>query len=103
MSVPSIDHVNIKILARQPYPADLGKVIPVFHRWIQEELVGGLPIDVADYRHVPSGPGVMLIGHESNYSLDLEFGRLGLLYNRKLPAQGSFEEKLRDAYGAALA
>jgi hypothetical protein len=99
----TVDHINIKIMAREPYPADLEKAIPVFHRWIQDQVLGELLVDVADYRHVPAGPGVMLIGHQSNYSLDLEFNRLGLLYNHKLPASGTFEDKLRDAFGAAVA
>ena len=54
-------------------------------------------IDVADYRHVPAGPGVMLIGHEANYSLDMTKGRLGLLYNRK-QAGGAAQENLRQAF-----
>src|SRR5262245_38797576 len=59
-------------------------------------------IDVADYRHVPNGPGVMLIGHEANYSLDNTKGRLGLLYSRK-QAGGEARENLRQAFDAALA
>jgi hypothetical protein len=48
--------------------------IPVFHRWIQHAAVPGLLIDVADYGHVPEGPGVMLIGHEADRALDLAGG-----------------------------
>jgi hypothetical protein len=32
---------------------------------------------------VPQGPGVVLIGHGSDYFMDLGEGRLGLLYSRK--------------------
>ena len=42
-----------------------------------------LLIDVANYAHVPKGPGVVLIGHGSDYFMDEGEGRLGLLYNRK--------------------
>ena len=59
-------------------------------------------IDVADYRHVPRGPGVLLIGYEANYSLDYAKGRLGLLYSRK-QAGGSAQENLRQAYDSAVA
>lgn len=48
--------------------------IAVFHRWIQEAVVDGLLIDVADYGHVPDGPGVMLIGHEADRAMDLSGG-----------------------------
>ena len=40
-------------------------------------------IDVANYQHVPQGPGVVLIGHGADYFLDEGEGRPGLLHNRK--------------------
>jgi hypothetical protein len=57
--------------------------IPVFHRWIKQRLLPELVIDVANYLHVPNGPGVVLIGHGSDYFMDQGEGRLGLLHNRK--------------------
>ena len=61
-----------------------------------------LLIDVADYLHVHHGPGIMLIGHEADYSLDNRAGRLGLLYNRKEQMEGTTQEKLAQAVRAAL-
>jgi hypothetical protein len=58
-------------------------LVPVFHRWIKERLLPELVIDVASYVHVPEGPGVVLIGHGSDYFMDQGEGRLGLLHNRK--------------------
>jgi hypothetical protein len=98
----NVDHVNVKIFAREPVQADLGEAIPVFHRWIQDSVLDELVIDVADYRHVPAGPGVLLIGDEANYSLDWVFNRLGLLYNRKRPSEGGLQDKLLKAFGSAL-
>ena len=97
-----IDHVNVKIFAQPPVAIDLGDAVPIFHRWIQEAALGELLIDVADYRHVPAGPGVMLIGHEANYSLDCAFDKLGLLYNRKQTLEGSVQDKLLKSFGSAL-
>src|SRR5580704_9476471 len=97
-----IQHVMVKVFAREPASIDLVDAIPIFHRWIQNHLCPEMLIDVADYRHVPNGPGVMLIGHEANYSLDLTKGRLGLLYSRK-QAGGAAQENLRQAYDAARA
>ncbi len=57
--------------------------IPVFHRWIKEHALPELLVDVANYVHVPEGPGVVLIGHGSDYFMDQGEGRLGLLHNRK--------------------
>lgn len=96
-----MQHVNIKIFADR---ADirLEDAIPVFHQWIQDSVVPELLIDVADYKHVPDGPGVLLIGHEANYSLDQTGGRLGLLYNRKAVVEGDAQTVLRQAFDAAL-
>ena len=57
--------------------------IPVLHRWIKEHVLPELVVDVASYVHVPQGPGVVLIGHGSDYFIDEGEGRLGLLYSRK--------------------
>lgn len=96
-----MEHFNIKIFASRS-DIDLGGAIPVFHRWIQESLCPELLIDVADYRHVPEGPGVVLVAHEANYSLDLGGGRLGLLYNRKAPLGLDVQGQLKQAFGAAI-
>jgi hypothetical protein len=98
----NIDHLNVKVFARQPAGIDVGDALPVFHRWIQEAVLDEVLIDVTEYGHVPSGPGVLLIGHDSNYSLDLTFNRLGLLYNRKTPSEGTLQDKLLKAFGSAL-
>src|SRR5580765_7413168 len=62
---------------------DVEALIPVFHRWIKQRALPELTIDVANYRHVPNGPGVVLIGHGADYFLDEGEGRPGLLHNRK--------------------
>ena len=79
--------------------------IPVFHSWIQQHaLTDHLLIDVADYAHVPDGPGTVLIAHEANLSTDREHGKLGLLYVRKQPIDGatSFPRRLAAVFRAAL-
>lgn len=93
----NIDHLNVKISAAGN-PIDLGDAIPVFQRWIQDSVCEELLVDVADYRHVPGGPGVLLVAHEANYSLD----QSGLLYNRKAVVEGGTQDKLLQAFFAAL-
>src|SRR6266699_970200 len=97
----AIQHVRVKVFARQPAPIDQGEAIAVFHRWIQDRVCPEMLIDVADYRHVPNGPGVILIAHEATYSLDNVKGRLGLLYSRK-QAGGEAQENLQQAFDAAV-
>jgi hypothetical protein len=95
-------HVNVKLFLKDPPAPDLEALIPVFHGWIQDQDRGELLLDVADYRHVPSGPGVVLIGHEGNYSVDNTGGRWGVRYNRKAALEGSNQDRLVHATQAAL-
>ena len=82
---------------------ELEKLVPVFHEWIREKKIPDeLLIDVADYAHVPQGPGVVLIGHQSDYYLDVADDRPGLLYSRKRGFDGAFEAGIDDAFRRAL-
>ena len=68
--------------------------VPVFHNWIQNKVIDDhLLIDVTDYSHIPDGPGVMLIAHEGNFSLDQENSQPGIMYMRKTEIVGSFTER----------
>jgi hypothetical protein len=103
MSSPiNLQHVNVKLLASNPEQVDLEPLIPVFHNWIEGQIFEELLLDVADYRHVQAGPGVVLIGHQANYSVDNTDNRLGVRYNRKAPFEGSNQDRLRQAARAAL-
>jgi len=96
-----LQHVNIKLYLNNG-DADLAPVIPIFHSWIQDQIFDELLIDVADYRHVHQGPGLMLIGHDADYSLDQTDGILGLRYSRKTPIGGTNLGRLAQATRAAL-
>lgn len=98
----NIQHINIKFYLENPETVHLADFAAVFNTWIQKQRLGELLIDVADYLHVHNGPGIMLIGHEADYSLDNRAGRLGLLYNRKGQQEGTEQEKLAQAARAAL-
>lgn len=97
-----IQHLNLKVYAADPAAVKLPDFIGIFNTWIQRKVTPELLIDVADYGHVPNGPGVLLIAHEAHYSLDISDGRPGLLYSRKARIEGSTQSKLHQALQAAL-
>ena len=84
-------------------PVDLHPFIGIFHRFIQQKALPGLLIDVADYAHVPDGPGVMLIGHDVDYGIDQAGGRTGLLTVRKRIGATPLADAARDVLERALA
>ena len=77
--------VEIATLGTEAYaPREL---IPLFHELIREQALDDLLIDVADYSHVPEGPGLVLVGHDAVISyrdrLGGPAGRRSLLYSRR--------------------
>lgn len=94
--------VAVKFFATDASGVRLDEFIPVFHRWIQKHAVEGMLIDVADYGHLPQGPGVVLVAHEADYSMDSSEGPLGLLYNRKTAEKGRLSDRIAGAFKAAL-
>ena len=81
-----LHRIGIKFFAADPSAVQLETFIPVFHGWIQKQnLTGHLLIDVHDYSHMHHGPGILLVAHEGNFSIDMSDGRPGLAYYRKIP------------------
>jgi len=89
---------GVKLFITNPAAKPLKDFIPVFHGWIQRQgLPGHMLLDVHDYSHVHHGPGILLVSHEANLSIDEAEGRRGLVYIRKQPGQ------LADTIAAAQA
>ena len=93
---------GFKFFAASGEQIDVLKLIPIYHRWIQQDLLEDLLIDVADYSHVPGGPGVMLIAHEGNYALDESGHERGVLYYSKHRLTGELPERLARVARKAL-
>jgi hypothetical protein len=98
-----VHRIGVKFFAADPASAPLDKFIPVFHNWIQRQSVAGhLLIDVHDYRHLHQGPGILLVAHEGNFSIDATDGKAGLLYYRKTPTGLSAVDHLTTIFKSAL-
>jgi hypothetical protein len=93
--------LGVKIFAANPEVADIREFIPVFQGWIQQQKIKGhLLIDVHDYSHVSNGPGILLVAHEGNFSMDQADGRLGLVYYRKQPVADPLKTAFETAQAA---
>jgi hypothetical protein len=91
-----------KIYANEPDVSD-DAFVPVFHGLIRRRALGGLLLDVADYTHVPEGPGVVLVGYDTSFALDRSDGRFGLLAQRRRPFDGSAVDGVAHTLRALLA
>lgn len=87
--------LGVKFFAGDGPAVALPEFLPVFHRWIQQGVLDELLLDVADYSHVHAGPGVLLIAHAGNYSVDETGDRRGMAYYGKHPQPGDVPARLR--------
>ena len=78
-------------------------IIPIFHRWIRDRMLDFVFIDVADYAHVPEGPGVMLVTDGVTFGLDRADGRVALLAQQRRPAEGTMADAIALALQQTLA
>jgi hypothetical protein len=82
---PHVRRVCAKLYAARATGITDDVFVPLFHEWIQQRALPGVLLDVADYTHVPDGPGVILVGHSTTFALDRGDGRFGLLAQRRRP------------------
>jgi hypothetical protein len=80
--------LGIKFFTAAGAHIELTEFIPVFHEWIQKQVIDNhLLIDTHNYSHTHQGPGILLVAHEGNFSIDMGDDRMGLLYYRKQPVE----------------
>src|SRR5262245_48510278 len=97
-----LSRFGLKLFVKDPAAMQERTFVPIFHSWIQKQAVEKHQlIDVHDYSHIHHGPGILLVGHEGNFSTEMGEGIPGLVYFRKQPA-GNFEETLRASLKAIL-
>ena len=99
-----IQRLGLKLFLENESLLQIRDFIPLFHSWIQQQSIQDhLLIDVHDYSHVFAGPGILLVAHEGNFSMDLGENRPGLFYYRKLDSSGgSFNEALKTIFQTTL-
>lgn len=96
--------VSAKLFVTDDTEVRLEELIPVFHRWIREDLLEDeLMIDVASYAHVPKGPGIVLVCDKAHYSFDVRRGRAGIRYRGRREVRGQGPEVVVRAVRSALA
>lgn len=98
----NLQKIGVKFFLEKGSELPLASLIPVFHRWIQENKLEGMLVDVTEYTHVHQGPGVLLIAHEANYSVDETDGKRGFLYTQKRTPEKNEQEHLKTAFRRAL-
>ncbi len=94
--------IDVKVFATSGNDIDPYTFMTVLQRWIQQHTIPGVLIDVADYSHIHHGPGVILVAHEHNVSVDYDGGKMGLLIRQKTATNGTLGDRIRSATMFAL-
>lgn len=97
-----LQKIGVKFFLEKGGELSLSSFIPVFHRWIQQDKLEGMLVDVTEYTHVFQGPGVLLIAQEANYSVDEMDGKRGFLYTQKRVPEKNPQDHLKTAFRRAL-
>ncbi|MBI3696590.1 MAG: hypothetical protein HY238_17335 [Acidobacteria bacterium] len=103
MTATAIDvqKIAVKLFTDAPPTLNLDPFLSIFSRWRTDAADPARWVDLADYAHMPRGPGIVLIGHVCNFSFDLSAPAPGVLYSRKQGLDGSNEDRLRAVLRAA--
>lgn len=98
-----VQQLSVKFFLENGAAIDTDQLISIFHRWIRDRILGDeVLIDVADYRHVPQGPGVMMVAHEGHYAMDEGGGGIGLSYSVKRDPMGTAQERFPRVFERVL-
>ncbi|OFV92261.1 MAG: hypothetical protein A3H28_17380 [Acidobacteria bacterium RIFCSPLOWO2_02_FULL_61_28] len=95
--IPNLQRIQIKLAADAPPGLKLDPFLEIFSRW-RKETHPAEWVDLADYAHLPRGPGIVLIGQRCNVSFDLADPGPGILYAARKGLTGSHTERLGAAF-----
>ena len=95
--------VSVKLFVDETSVVQPLELINVFQRWITDgALEDELMIDVANYEHVPQGPGIAIICDKAHYYFDVRGNRWGLRYRGRREARATGADAIADAFGRVL-
>lgn len=97
----SLQRIDVKLLLDAPPQPDLDPFLLIFHRWRQRSDHPSDWVDLADYAHMPSGPGILIAGKRDTFSVNLNPPGPGLLTSVRSGLKGSLEDRFREAFRRA--
>ena len=98
-----LQRIGVKILTDAPAKLNLDPLLSIFGRWRTETDHPAQWVDLADYAHMPRGPGVVLVGKRANFSFDMSDPAPGPLYVSKKDLSGAPAERLGGVFRASFA
>ncbi|MYB53392.1 MAG: hypothetical protein F4X77_14525 [Acidobacteriia bacterium] len=99
---PDLQRIDVKLLLDCPPDPDLDQFLVIFDRWRKADDHPADWVDLADYAHMPGGPGILIAGKRDTFSVNLNPPGPGLLTSVRRGLEGSLEDRFREALRRAL-
>lgn len=94
---PDLQRIDVKLLLDCPPDPDLDQFLVIFDRWRKADDHPADWVDLADYAHMPGGPGILIAGKRDTFSVNLNPPGPGLLTSVRSGLEGSLEERFCEA------
>ncbi len=92
--IRNLQRIQVKIASDAPPTLNLDPFIEIFARWRKEKENPAEWVDLADYAHIPRGPGIVLVGQRCNFAFEMADPCPGVLYAARKGLTGSHFEKI---------
>ncbi len=92
-----LQRIDVKLLLDAPADLDLDPFLAIFDRWRKQLDHPSDWVDLADYAHMPSGPGILIAGKRDTFSVNLNPPGPGLLTSVRNGLEGNLENRFREA------
>ena len=66
-----LQRIDVKLLLATPPHPNIDVFLEIFNRWRQREDHPCDWVDLADYAHMPAGPGILIAGKRDTFSINL--------------------------------
>ena len=92
-----LQRIDIKLLIETTDDINLDPFLVIFNRWRQQKDHPADWVDLADYAHMRSGPGILIAGKRDTFAIDLNPPGPGLLTSTRAGLSGDLTERFRTA------
>ena len=99
--IDALQRIDVKQLLDAPANPDLDAFLLIFDRWRQRDDHPSDWVDLADYAHMPRGPGILIAGKRDTFSVNLNPPGPGLLTSVRKGLEGTLEDRFREAFRRA--
>ncbi len=100
---PDLQRINAKLMADAGANLNIDSILAIFGRWRQDRDHPSDWVDLADYAHMAKGQGILLVGKQGNFAVDLTDPGPGLLYCGKKDFEGPVVDRVLEAMRRCLA